>query len=462
MKNLVICLSILFSVACSAFPATLYIEGSYERGADPLPDGPGTVQLDVYVEGLNDVVFVAVYFQFSDGTGADVSNFTIKNDQQTGNPDFGDYCVTLNTQKFPTLEEHTATARKVQFSVSSPADFTEKTLAMSILYDYDAYASGPYIVGSYTVATKPTIVGTTTAPTGTPISIIKGRIDIGSSLRIIYVDDDAPNDPGPGDPGYSDPLEDGTADHPFDAIQEAIDAAATGDIIIVKDGTFSGDGNRDITLDGKAILLTSENGPANCTIAPEGTSYEMHRGFCLDSGESAACVINGFTITGGFANRSTGSYWILGSGGGIVCYGSSPTITNCILVENSAANYGGAIHCQFGSPCIVGNVISSNASSGGGGISLSCTSASIVSSNTITGNTATGCNAAWGDAEGGGAVLVVAGADYIFDNVISSNAASYGGGIYAMLSYLKAERNIIISNNRPNPGWWSSGGGVAA
>ena len=40
-----------------------------------------------------------------------------------------------------------------------------------------------------------------------------------------YVDDDAPNDPGPGDPAISDPLEDGSAEHPFDGIQEGIDAA---------------------------------------------------------------------------------------------------------------------------------------------------------------------------------------------------------------------------------------------
>jgi len=39
-----------------------------------------------------------------------------------------------------------------------------------------------------------------------------------------YVDDDGAGDPGPGDPLDSDPLEDGSAGHPFDAIQEGIDA----------------------------------------------------------------------------------------------------------------------------------------------------------------------------------------------------------------------------------------------
>ena len=43
-----------------------------------------------------------------------------------------------------------------------------------------------------------------------------------------YVDDDAPGDPGPGDPVISDPAEDGSAQHPFDAIQEAINAARAG------------------------------------------------------------------------------------------------------------------------------------------------------------------------------------------------------------------------------------------
>src|SRR5262245_39371151 len=41
----------------------------------------------------------------------------------------------------------------------------------------------------------------------------------------LYVDDDAPGDPGPDEPGVSDPMEDGTAAHPFDRIQEALDAA---------------------------------------------------------------------------------------------------------------------------------------------------------------------------------------------------------------------------------------------
>ena len=48
-----------------------------------------------------------------------------------------------------------------------------------------------------------------------------------------YVDDDAAGDPSPNDPADSDPLEDGSVAHPFDAIQEGIDAAIVGDQVQV-------------------------------------------------------------------------------------------------------------------------------------------------------------------------------------------------------------------------------------
>ena len=49
-----------------------------------------------------------------------------------------------------------------------------------------------------------------------------------SILDVLYVDDDAASDPGPGDLNVSDPEEDGTPEHPFDSVQEAIDVAGAG------------------------------------------------------------------------------------------------------------------------------------------------------------------------------------------------------------------------------------------
>ena len=55
----------------------------------------------------------------------------------------------------------------------------------------------------------------------------------------IIVDDDAPGDPRPRDPAVSDPAENGTAQHPYDSIQEAIDKSPSTGVILVRDGLYT-------------------------------------------------------------------------------------------------------------------------------------------------------------------------------------------------------------------------------
>ena len=64
----------------------------------------------------------------------------------------------------------------------------------------------------------------------------------------------------------------------------------------------------------------------SCIINCEGDG----RGFYFHDEESAASVVDGFTIKNGFADY----------GGGIYCNNSSPTITNNIITNNSSDSHG--------------------------------------------------------------------------------------------------------------------------
>ena len=261
---------------------------------------------------------------------------------------------------------------------------------------------------------------------------------------IIYVDDDAPNDPCAGNPDYGDPCEDGSPEHPFDAVQEAIDVATSDDTVIVLDGTYTGPGNRDIDFLGKAITVRSESGPENCIIDCNGTETDPHRGFYFHNGEDANSVLDGFTITNGYRNY----------GGGVHCYQSGPTITNCIISGNASPGFissGGGIYCRFGNPTIVNCTIRDNwAVSAGGGIF--CTFSEVTLTNCkIIGNFA--------DDRGGGIASKLANS-IITRCTISGNSAWAGGGIYCDDFQSPTTPMVLdctISDNKASYG----GGGIA-
>ena len=258
----------------------------------------------------------------------------------------------------------------------------------------------------------------------------------------IYVNAYAPADPGPGNPNQSDPLEDGTASHPFDSIQEAIVAANNADTVIVADGTYSGNGNRDIEFKGKAVTVRSQNGPDSCMIDCQGTEAEPHRGFYIHEGEDANSILEGFTITNG--NIPSSQWDVTNGGGAILCHGS-PIIRNNKITSNSAY-YGGGI-CSWGSPSITNNLISENTAQLGGGIFTWEDYPATIINNTISQN--------WAEQQGGG--IAISGEDQaaIIGNVIVGNGTSgEGGGIRVISAVTDITNNTIVGNTA------SSGGGV--
>jgi hypothetical protein len=187
-------------------------------------------------------------------------------------------------------------------------------------------------------------------------------------------------------------------------IQAGIDAASDGDTVMVADGTYTGDGNRDIDFLGKAIVVMSENGPENCIIDCE----EGGRGFIFQSGEDSTSIVQGFTITNGYC----------AVGGGIYCAYSSPTVTNCTFSGNSA-DFGGGMRNYGGSPTVANCMFSGNvAYQFGGGMYNNFGSSPTVSNCTFSGNSA----------QMGGGMYNYSSSPTVTNCTFSQNSAVYDGG----------------------------------
>jgi len=220
-----------------------------------------------------------------------------------------------------------------------------------------------------------------------------GRVDARAAVEmalnpppsLFYVDDDALDDPGPGDPDSSDPNEDGSSEHPFDSIQEAINNAVPGETVIVLPGMYAGTGNRDISFLSRAITVRSidpnDSEIVDTTVIDcQGTQTAQHQGFLFNKGESAQSVLAGLTIMNAFS-----SY-----GGGILCAtNSSPTISKCVLRSNKAVKRGGGIYNSSGSPLVTNCIFSGNTAENGGAL-YNLSNARVVNCTFTNNSTTTG------------------------------------------------------------------------
>jgi len=148
-------------------------------------------------------------------------------------------------------------------------------------------------------------------------------------------------------------IPDGTGDAP--TIQAGIDSAAAEDVVELANGTFVGEGNRDIDFLGKAITVRSASAePDLCIIDCQASMEDLHRGFVFQTGEGSDSRLEGITVTNGFVANEDDPCPD-GSGGGImVTNNSSPTIDRMILLNNTAM-YGGGMFSWYGSSPVITN-----------------------------------------------------------------------------------------------------------
>ncbi len=174
------------------------------------------------------------------------------------------------------------------------------------------------------------------------------RANFGNTSDVLYVDDDASADPGPGDPGESDPVEDGTREHPFDRIQEAVDVAKEGARICVHTATY----RENIDLSGKSVVLMGVGWDDPNKIGwPVIDGMDSGPSVHLDSGGHPGCTLMGLVITGG-KSRSAGA---------ISCSHGDLRITNCLIVGNRATEWGGAaMYCTDANAVLTNCTIADN------------------------------------------------------------------------------------------------------
>ena len=166
-------------------------------------------------------------------------------------------------------------------------------------------------------------------------------------------------------------------------IQDAVDAAVDGDIVLVTNGVYATGGrlasgsaltNRVVIT--QAITVQSVNGYAT-TIIQGNAPVSPAAVRCVYLADNATLI--GFTLTNG-ATRGSGAFSDI-SAAGAWCESSNSTISSCLIVSNTAAssgsygggvgsgvNYGGAGNHGNGVGSIVRNcIISQNSAAFGGG-----------------------------------------------------------------------------------------------
>ncbi|HPF12281.1 MAG TPA: hypothetical protein PKW08_06760 [Flavobacteriaceae bacterium] len=242
------------------------------------------------------------------------------------------------------------------------------------------------------------------------------------------------------------------ADYP--TIQEAIDAASTGDVIIVANGTYY----ENIDFMGKDITVTSNyafSGDLNdilTTIIDGSQPTDPDIGSCVSfkNGETNDAIIQGFTITGGSGtktfNPSDNAYFR--TGGGILINESAPTIkyniikdNHCIAEAGVSGAGGGGIRMGFGQPVVTNNIIKNNSGGYAGGMMIAYCGGATIKNNLIAYNLATG------SFDGGGGVYVDWEAVTLENNTIVYNHSGNKGGGLITTGTVTLIKNCIIYGN---------------
>ena len=208
-------------------------------------------------------------------------------------------------------------------------------------------------------------------------------------------------------------------------IQNGIDAATTGDTVIVYPATYF----ENVYFKGKSIILQSTNPTSASIVATTIIDANSFGSVVTFIGtENSSCVLCGFTI------RNAGFLYYGGlplPSHGIEGRGTLARIENNVVANNDSEMTGGGIYDCDG--LIQNNKISDNSSDSGGGL---CNCDGIIESNIISDNVVASSG-------NGGGLAYCQG--LIRGNTITGNSGgSGGGGLYYCTAVI--ENNVVSSN----------------
>jgi hypothetical protein len=199
------------------------------------------------------------------------------------------------------------------------------------------------------------------------------------------------------------------ADYP--TIQQAIDAAVNGDVILVASGTYK----ENVDLKGKSITLQGKGRGKSILDGSKG-------GPCITaaSGEPSSTVITGFSIKLGTGKLIGTKRW---GGGVFISGGASPTINGDTAIGFNSADFGAGLFIDAGSSPLLQDILIANnvTANKGVGAGLHVLGTPVLDNVRIAENTAT--------AGAGGGMYLASGTASITGGEFDKNHSFYGGGL---------------------------------